>query len=289
MILVAGGTGRLGSLVVHRLADRGLQVRVLTRDASRAAHLVRPGVEVVIGDVRDAGSLVPAFAGATTVVSAVHGFAGPGRVSPATVDRDGNAHLVDAARAAQAEVVLLSIVGAEADSPMELFQMKHAAERYLRDSAVASTVVRATAFLELWVELLERTSVRTGRPVVFGRGDNPINFVGVDDVAAVVERAVIDRTTRGAILQIGGPDNLTLNELAAAVQTEAGRSGRPVHVPLPALRLLASTVGRLRPQLGRQLRAALAMDHVDLTFDSTPIRQAYPDLPSTSLRTRLAR
>ncbi|MDQ3114393.1 MAG: NAD(P)H-binding protein, partial [Actinomycetota bacterium] len=161
MILVAGGTGRLGSLVVHRLADRGLQVRVLTRDASRAAHLVRPGVEVVIGDVRDAGSLVPAFAGATTVVSAVHGFAGPGRVSPATVDRDGNAHLVDAARAAQAEVVLLSIVGAEADSPMELFQMKHAAERYLRDSAVASTVVRATAFLELWVELLERTSVRT--------------------------------------------------------------------------------------------------------------------------------
>ena len=39
MILVAGGTGRLGTLVVTALADAGLDVRVLTRDATRARHL----------------------------------------------------------------------------------------------------------------------------------------------------------------------------------------------------------------------------------------------------------
>lgn len=32
------------------------------------------------------------------VVSAVHGFAGPGGVSPATVDCQGNINLIDAAR-----------------------------------------------------------------------------------------------------------------------------------------------------------------------------------------------
>ena len=39
MILVAGGTGRLGTLVVTQLAQRGARVRVLTRDPARAAHL----------------------------------------------------------------------------------------------------------------------------------------------------------------------------------------------------------------------------------------------------------
>ena len=50
-VLVAGGTGRLGTLVVERLVARGRQVRVLTRDPQRAAHLPS-AVEVVQGDVR---------------------------------------------------------------------------------------------------------------------------------------------------------------------------------------------------------------------------------------------
>ena len=42
MILVAGGTGRLGTLVVARLCRRGPDVRVLTRDRdARHAHLAR--------------------------------------------------------------------------------------------------------------------------------------------------------------------------------------------------------------------------------------------------------
>lgn len=141
----------------------------------------------------------------------------------------------------------------------------------------------ATAFLELWIELLEQTAARSGRPVVFGRGDNAINFVSVNDVAAVVERATIDPTTRGEILEIGGPDNLTFNELARAVQTAAGRTSPARHVPPTMLRLMAATIGRVKPQVGRHARAALAMDCVDLTFDAEPIRRAYPELPTTSL------
>ena len=53
MILVAGGTGRLGTKVVQLLLQRGLEVRVLTRDRTRAAHLLDMGVEIVEGDVGD--------------------------------------------------------------------------------------------------------------------------------------------------------------------------------------------------------------------------------------------
>ena len=283
MILVAGGTGRLGTALVTRLAGRGLPVRVLTRDPARAAHLSAERVQVMTGDVRESASLAPAVRGAGVVVSAVHGFAGPGGVSPATVDRQGNINLIDAAREAGAEVVLMSVVGAAADSPMELFRMKHAAEQHLRASGAGWTIVRATAFLELWIDLLSQTAARSGRPVVFGRGTNPINFVSVTDVAALAEQAVTDPAARGRILEIGGPGNLTLNQLATAVQAAAGRTSAPRHVPPAVLRLIASTLGPVKPELGRQVRAALIMDQTDLTHDATAIHQAYPGIPCTPL------
>lgn len=287
MILLAGGTGRLGTVLTTRLTGRGLTVRVLTRDPRRAAHLAGHGVEVVTGDVRDRASVAASVRGVTVVVSAVHGFAGPGRISPATVDRQGNINLIDAARDAGAEFVLVSVVGAAADSPMELSRMKYAAEQHLRASGAHWTIVRATAFLELWVDVLTMSSARSGRPVIFGRGNNPVNFVSVTDVAALVEHAVTSPAVRGRILEIGGPANLTFNQLAAAFQAAAGRTATPRHVPPPILRLMASTLGRAKPELGRQARAALVMDRADLTHDASSIHQAYPGLPFTPLSTCL--
>jgi uncharacterized protein YbjT (DUF2867 family) len=283
MILIAGGTGRLGSVLAARLTGRGLAVRVLTRVPARAGHLAGLGIEVATGDVRDRASLRAAARGAAVVVSAIHGFTGPRGTSPATIDYQGNVHLIDAARAAGAQLVLMSVVGAAPGSPMELSRMKHAAEQHLQAGPGDWTIVRATAFLELWIDVLASTAARSGRPVVFGRGDNPINFVSVTDVAALAEQAITDPATRGRILEIGGPDNLTLNQLAAAIQHAAGRPGAPRHVPRLALRLIARPAAYLKPELGRQARAALIMDHTDLSFDATPIRRAYPALPRTPL------
>lgn len=283
MILLAGGTGRLGTLLVGRLVSRGVSVRVLTREPARAAHLAGDLVTVARGDVRDPDSLAPAAAGVDVVVSAVHGFAAPPPSSPAAVDRDGNANLLEAARAAGADFVLVSTVGAAAESPLELFRMKYAAEQHARASAVATTIVRATAFLELWVELMRQTSSRSGRALVFGRGQNPINFVSAIDVAALVDHAIAEPATRGQILEIGGPANLTFDQLAQAVHTTAGYAGAPRHVPPLALWLMANSIGRAKAQLGRRARAALAMDRMDLSLDLAQLRRDLPELPSTAL------
>jgi len=289
MILIAGGTGRLGSVLAASLTGRGLPVRVLTRVPARADNLAALGIDVATGDVRDRASLAAAASGADTVVSAIHGFTGPRGTSPVTIDYQGNVNLIDAARAADAQFVLMSVVGAAADSPMELFRMKHAAEQHLRAGDGDWTIVRATAFLELWIDVLAKTAARSGRPVVCGRGDNPINFVSVIDVAGLVEQAVTDPATRGRILEIGGPDNFSFNQLAAAIQQAAGRPAAPRHVPPMVLRLMARSAGYLRPELGRQARAALVMDRADFSFEATGIRQAYPSVSCTPLSMCLAR
>lgn len=287
MILVAGGTGNLGSVLVRRLTDRHMPVRVLTREPARAGHLASRLVEVLQGDVRNPRSLARAAAGVDTVVSAIHGFSGRNDVSPESIDRDGNMHLVDAASRVGAAFVLVSIVGAAADSRIDLFRAKHDAERYVQQSRLRWTIVRATAFIETWAMVMGTPLMTKGKTMVFGRGDNPINFVSAADVAALLDLAVVDPNLRGQVIELGGTENISFNQLAAMLQETAGRSGSVRHIPRTILRAIATLMRPFNPGLARHACAAIVMDTRDMTFDALPTRRAFPDLPNTDLASAL--
>jgi NADH dehydrogenase len=220
------------------------------------------GVVHLRGDVRSPDDVARAVAGADVVISAVQGFAGPGKVTPRTVDREGNLNLVRAAAATDADVVLVSVTHAAPDSPLEIAREKYAAEQALRESGAAWTVVRSAAFAELWLQLLEDTARRSRRPLVFGRGGTPLWWVGVEDVADEVVRAALDRSTRGRTLDVVGPEGLSLDQLARKVMLAHGWAGSPRRVPPAVLRVASWSVGAVVPTVGRQTRAALAMDRL---------------------------
>ena len=163
VIVVAGGTGRLGRLVVRGLAAHGERVRVLTRDPARATGSRRTSSRS--GRCGRAATRVASRMRAPTPASSCRrcmGLAGPGRVSPAVVDLAGNLHLIDAADAAGADVVLTSILDAGSEHPVPLFRMKAAAEAALRASRVSWTIVRPAAFSELHAEILRDTATAAG-------------------------------------------------------------------------------------------------------------------------------
>ena len=264
MILVAGGTGALGTQLVRRLLTRGFRVRVLSRSAASAKHLADPQLEVVEGDIRDQRSLERATAGVATVVSAVHGFLD--REGPRAIDRDGNSNLVAAARAAGAEhFVLLSIAGASADSPMELFRMKYAAEQELKNSGLGWTIVRPTAYMETWLGMIAVPLLQNGRVRIFGRGLNPINFVSAHDVARVVEAAVMDPTEPGTTIDIGGPEDLSFVEFVRVVEGATHRKATTSHVPLAMMRVLSVVMKPVNGVVARQIQGGVVMDTTDLT------------------------
>jgi NADH dehydrogenase len=179
------------------------------------------------------------------------------------------------------------MVGASPGHPIGLFRAKHAAEETLRASGIRWTIVRATAFIETWATIMGQQLVTSGKIPVFGRGDNPVNFVSATDVSALVELAVTDRSLCGRVLELGGPDNLTFNQLAAVVQEISGHHGAVRHIPRPTLRTMAWLTAAVKPALARQARAALVMDTLDMTFDPTPGRRAFPDLPEIGVRSAL--
>jgi NADH dehydrogenase len=284
MILVAGGTGRLGTKVVKLLRQRELEVRVLTRDRARATHLVDLGVEIVEGDVGDPVAVQLAVDGARSVVSAIHGFAGTKSASPATVDRDGNHNLITAARKARVEhLVLVSVRDASADHPMSLMRMKYAAEEELKASGLAWTIIRPAAYMELWCELVGRPLLEKGKTQVFGRGRNPINWVSASDVARFVESAIVDPALRGKTLEVGGPENLSVTEFLDVFRSETASNGKVGHVPLAGMRVGAIVMKLVDQSMARTIQGAIVMDTRPQSFNASETRRGFPSIPVTSL------
>jgi NADH dehydrogenase len=277
VITIVGGTGRLGRLVAATLVDDGYPVRLVGRSTPSD---LPSGTEFLAADVRDPGTLAAAVSGSSVVVSAVHGLDPASGESPAQIDRDGNLALIAAARSAGADIVLVSSIRASDQHPMELMRMKAVAERELRDrqpDRADWTVVRPTAFAAMHADVLRQMAGRRGVPRVFGRGVNPINFVDVRDVAAAVHHAVVDPSLRGAVIEVGGPEDLTMTDLArlATGQQKVG------HIPRPALRAMSLLLAPIRPAQARLARMALQMDTLPMGFDATAARVAYPWLPCT--------
>ena len=287
MILVAGGTGLLGHDVVAQLLEAGEDVRVLTRDADAARRILGRDAQVAVGDVRQPETVREAVRGASVVISAVHGFLGGRGAGPQQIDVEGNAALAAAAAAEGAGMVLVSVLRASGESPIELFRAKWAAEQLVQESLSAWTIVRPSAYMETWIGVIRATAGKSGRPLIFGRGQQPIAFVSVADVARVVARAAVDETLRGQILEIAGP-RCTMTELADAVRSADGGVNRPRHLPRGVLRATGVLARPFAPAFARQNVTALAMDTQDLGDADGDIRARLALAPATSLAAAVA-
>jgi len=290
-ILIAGGTGTLGTQVVHRLNERGMNVRVLTRDAEHAQHLGSAKVEIVTGDLRDARAVARAVAGAETVINAVQaGFGATNGSSPKSVDGQGSSNLLAAAKANGVQhVVLVSIYDVAPGHPLELWRMKYRGEQELQASGLAWTIVRSTAFMEWAVDFICQPLIKHGKAVVYGRGDNPINFVSAHDIARFVELAVVDPALRGQLVTVAGPENLSFNQLVETFQTVTETGGVVNHVPLPLMRVMAKVLVPLKPALAREIQAGVFLDTANRTADGTAVRARYPSIPATTLQEMIRR
>lgn len=269
MILVAGGSGTLGSEVVSLLRASGSPVRILTRRADWTPARAAEHTEVVVGDVRNAADLDRAVAGTAVVVSCIQGFAGRDPNGPDEIDRHGNELLIQAAKNhGVRHVVLVSVSGAAAGSPVPLFRAKYQAEQALRTSGLGWTIVRASAFMETWLELIGDPLVHDGKTRIFGRGDNPINFVAARDVAAAVTSAALTEPSGDRV--VTGPDNITFNQFAQTVVDVTGAEARIAHIPRPAMRTLSIALRPFLPTVAGQIRTAVSMDTDDMTADPSP-------------------
>jgi uncharacterized protein YbjT (DUF2867 family) len=260
-------------------------VRVTTRDVGSpiARDLAAAGAEVVAADLRDRASLTRATRGVTAVVASAHGFPGVGDNDVESVDRSGHRNLIGAVRSACASrFIYISAVGAAPDHPIDLFRAKYEIEQALASSDLEWTVLRATAFMESWAAMVG-DPIRSGRrATVFGRGENPINLVAAGDVARLAVRLLDDMTSIREIVELGGPENLSMNEVVHRFGVATGTTPKVRHVSPAMMAVMRATAGRFNRPLARRITAGLVMDTVPLTFDAAPTLARWP-MPVTAL------
>ena len=179
--------------------------------------------------------------------------------------------------------VLVSMHGAAADHPMELARMKFRAEDAVRASPLDWVIVRPNAFMELWAEIVGEPIVKQGKATVFGRGDNPINFNSAKDVARFVDLALFDSRLSRTVLDIGGPDNLTFNQLVSQIESAAGRKSTVRHIPLSMMRLSSLVMRPFKPGLAGMIQGGIAFETVDMAFDVSDLQRRFPQVELTRM------
>jgi len=286
-ILVTGATGYIGGRLVPRLLDAGHEVRCLARNPQKLSlHPWRHRVEVVAGDVLDERSVKEALVGCDAAVYLVHSMATGADF--ARIDRRAAANFRNAAAdAALGRIVYLGALGDDGADHSRHLSSRHEVGRALAAGATPVTEVRAAVIIgsgSLSFEMLRSLTEVLPVMVTPRWVRTRCQPVAVGDVLEILRGALEDRSTESRILDVGGPDVLTYEQMMQIYAEEAGLRRRVV-IPVPLLTPWLSSwwiglVTPLPPKVARPLVESLRSEVVasrpqDLVpIEPTPIRVA---------------
>lgn len=198
-------------------------MRALVRDPAKAEAVSRSGVDAVVSNFAEPRTLDKALEGADLM------FLQCANV-PEQVELESNA-IDAAARAGIRRVVKLSILGAEAGSPVPFRDWHGRIEQRLKDSSVHYTILRPNFFMQGILGLIGADG-----NVHAPTGDGRVGWVDVRDVAEVAARALTEEGHEGKAYTVTGPESLSLAEVTEKLSATAGREIRHVDVSPEAAR-----------------------------------------------------
>jgi len=257
--LITGGAGFLGINLCRHLLERGRYVRTL--DIAPFAYPERARIDVVDGDVRDAGAVARAVAGMDVVVHAAAALP----LAPAEEIRstgiDGTRCVLEEAwRARVPRFIFTSSTAVygipdhhplfETDSVQGVGpygEAKIAAEALceeFRGKGLCTSILRPKTFVgpeRLGVfELLYDWAYTGHNFPLLGDGSNRYQFLDVEDLCQAIELCATGPLERvGDAFNVGARDFGTMRETVQAVLDHAGHGRHVVSLPAaPAIAML---------------------------------------------------
>jgi uncharacterized protein YbjT (DUF2867 family) len=192
-VLVAGATGGIGRLVVAAAQRHGLRVTALVRDPRRAEQVL-PDVDLVRGDLEDAGSLTAALQRIDAVVFTHGGNGSPDQAR--RIDYGGVANVLHALDGRNPRITLMTSIGVSRQgrgSMGELLDWKRRSERLVRASGAPYTIVRPG-----WFDHVGRGDDR----LVLEQGDTGNGGIGREQLAELLVRALLTDTAVGRTFEL---------------------------------------------------------------------------------------
>ena len=301
-VLVTGANGFIGSALTRALIGEGYRPAVLVEPGSDTGNIDGLEVDVVRGDIRDAGSVARAVDGCRGVfhVAALYRFWAPDARLFYSVNVDGTRNVISAAvRAGVEKVVYTSTVGTlgvhEGDGTLaregSYPDISHLFGGYKRSKYVAEHEVLRAAAEGCPVSIVmptfplgprDRGPTPSGRLVldylngrIPGFVDTVLNTVHVDDVARGHILA-FERGANGRSYILGG-ENLSLEKLLYELSAMTGLPPADRKVPrslsLAAAWISEAVEGRLLRRHPSIPLEAVRMSTTRMAFDDSRARE----------------
>ena len=245
-IVLVGASGFLGRALLSRLGEAGHQCTVFARnpDACNDLRLIR-GVRLVGGNILDAGSLKPEFAGADLAVSMAgilnekgRNGAGFRRVHVGSVEA-----VTEAAQAAGVPRIWHVSALNAGKGESHYLKTKGEAEARLRDSGIATGIFQPSvifgpgdSFFNRFADLLALAPLM---PLACPEARMQPVYVG--DVVDAMTWA-LEAAPEGGTWQLGGPRVYTLRELVEFTGMVSGHRRRIIGLPDLLSRLQAGVM-----------------------------------------------
>lgn len=222
-ILVTGATGHTGRRLVTALLERGVRVRILTRDPVRFNIEVRRRVEVFRGDITDPESAQEAVYGAGAVIAVTHI-----KFAPAIIAAMKSAGV--------RRGIFMSSTRRFTRFVEETARQVMAGEQAVEESGLDWTIIRPTMIyggpqdnnLHPLMQTLKRWPVF---PLPAG-GKMLWQPVFTWDVVSAMIAALERPVSIGKAYTIAGPEAITYRHMIETIIREAGLKTRLVPLPL---------------------------------------------------------
>jgi NADH dehydrogenase len=253
--------------MLKRLLAEGHEVCALVRDPGKAgqiadAELARGRVQFLPGDVVEGTGLDAAMHGCDAVIHLVGIIIERGENTFEAVHHVGTRNVVDAAkRNAIKGFIQMSALGVRKDGVAAYQTSKWRGEEEVRHSGVPYCILRPSlifgpddGFVTQMMQTMRQAPLF--RPVP-GDGKARYRPIFIDDVTACFVRALTMVEATNQTVELGGADELSLNEVLAEIARCAGVKKPAVHIPLPLMfagAAIAQTLLRNPPVTVDQLR-----------------------------------
>ena len=245
-VFLTGATGFVGKHMLERLLAEGHAVRAALRGLpGQKARLVQGFSEdgdfrYVSGDVVEGTGLDEGMQGCDAVIHLVGIIVERGKNTFENVHHIGTRNVVEAAkRTGIKRFVQMSALGVRADGVAAYQVTKWKGEEEVRRSGIPFCIMRPSlifgegdGFVTQMMETMRSAPVF--RPVP-GSGKPKFRPIFVDDVTACFARALTVEAATNQTVELGGADELTLNEVLAEIARCAGVHKPAVHIPLPLM------------------------------------------------------
>jgi len=241
-VLVAGGSGFIGTHLSRELLDRDHDVTVLARSPDETE--LPSGVNTAVGDVSAYDSIVEAVAGHDVVVNLV-------ALSPLFEPKDGNKmhdevhrhgteNLVKAAEeGGVSKFVQMSALGADPNGETAYIRAKGQAEEHVTNSSLDWVIFRPSVVFGEGGEFVYFTKKLKGMfapgvPLypLPGGGKTRFQPIWVGDLVPMLADAVDENEHVGQTYEVGGPEVLTLRQITDMVYESEGKSVSIVPLPM---------------------------------------------------------